>query len=70
METEKITITLPTSLYYSLRNQAKKQNLSLPEFIEKRIKLQPSNPSLSTLPLNQLLKTTAPKRKNPLDFYE
>jgi hypothetical protein len=71
--TEKKTITLPASLYHKLRNQAYKQGLSLPEFIQERIQLEPSKPTpLAQLSLKQLIEQTTPKSTNPdsrLDFF-
>ena len=71
--TEKTTITLPASLYHKLRSQAYKQGLSLPEFIQEHIQLEPSKPApLAQLSLKQLIKQTTPKSTNPdsrLDFF-
>ena len=68
---QKITLTLPNNLYHTLRNQARKQNLSLPEFIQKKIQLRPADP-LSKLPLKDLIARTTPKSPHPdarLDFF-
>ena len=83
-EIEKITICLPSALYNVLRNQAYRQNISLPEFVRRKVDLKPS-PSgknsfgmevdgvmLSKLPLNELLAKTAPVGFHPderLDFF-
>ncbi len=71
--TRKITLTLPNNLYHTLRNQAHKQGLSLPDFIQKKIQLRPSPPStLSTLPLKELIAQTSPPSTHPderLDFF-
>lgn len=71
--TEKITITLPSALYHTLRDQAYKQGVSLPEFIQKKIKLRPSEPTpLADLPLKELIQQTTPKSATPdsrLDFF-
>ncbi|MCP5538454.1 MAG: hypothetical protein H7A51_19750 [Akkermansiaceae bacterium] len=71
--TEKITITLPHTLYHSLRNQAYKQGVSLPEFIQRKVQLRPSEPSpLAHLPLKKLIQQTTPETTNPdarLDFF-
>ena len=71
--TEKTTITLPAALYHKLRSEAHKQGLSLPEFIQNKIKLEPSQPTpLAKLPLNQLIQQTTPDSSTPdarLDFF-
>jgi len=71
--THKITLTLPSSLYHALRNQAYAQNISLPEFIQKKIKLSPSEPSsFADLPLKELIAKTTPHSHHPdsrLDFF-
>jgi len=77
--TEKVTICLPYSVYHGLRNQAYEQNISLPEFIRRRINLKPAQPlggeilcggnsatsSLSDLPLSEIFKRTTPKDLDP-----
>ena len=71
--TTKKTITLPAALYHKLRNEAHKQGLSLPEFIQNKIKLEPSQPTpLAKLPLKQLIQQTTPESSSPdarLDFF-
>lgn len=71
--TKKITITLPSAVYHQLRNQAYKQGLSLPEFIQKKVKLRPSEPNpMARLPLKKLIQQTTPKTSDPdarLDFF-
>ena len=71
--TEKLTITLPQSLYHALRNQAHKQGVSLPEFVQKKIRLRPADAAaLAELPLKDLIARTTPETQNPdsrLDFY-
>jgi len=71
--TEKTTITLPAALYHKLRSEAHKQGLSLPEFIQNKIKLEPSQPTpLAKLPLKQLIQQTTPDSSTPdsrLDFF-
>ena len=71
--TEKTTITLPAALYHKLRSDAHKQGLSLPDFIQKKIKLEPSSPTpLAKLPLKELIEQTAPTTSPPdsrLDFF-
>jgi len=71
--TEKITIILPCSLYHTLRNQAYKQGLSLPEFIQRKIQLRPSESSpLADLPLKKLIEQTTPDvapTDSRLDFF-
>ncbi len=71
--TEKITITLPCALYHTLRNQAYGKGISLPEFIQRKIKLRPSelNP-LADLPLKDIIQQTTPHSSHPdsrLDFF-
>ncbi|MBK1856002.1 hypothetical protein JO972_13610 [Verrucomicrobiaceae bacterium 5K15] len=73
---EKITIQLPHSVYHALRNQAKKQNLSLPEMVQQKIVLEPAEPGslerLAKLPLREILARTAPVGMDPddrLDFF-
>ena len=71
--TEKTTITLPAALYHKLRSEAHKQGLSLPEFIQNKIKLEPSEPTpLAKLPLKQLIRQTTPESATAdsrLDFF-
>jgi len=74
--TEKLTIHLPHSVYHTLRNQAKRQNLSLPEFVQKKIELKPGEPGslerLAELPLKEILARTTPVGGDPderLDFF-
>jgi|GEM_PF-1842487 hypothetical protein len=71
--TQKITITLPHAVYHRLRNEAKRQKLSLPELVHKKIQLRPSQPApLAILPLKEILAITAPEAINPearLDFF-
>ncbi|MBT8036799.1 MAG: hypothetical protein KJO21_04570 [Verrucomicrobiae bacterium] len=71
--TEKLTITLPSSLYHSLRNKAHKQAISLPEFIQKKIQLRPNDTAaLAELPLKELIEKTTPTSLNAdarIDFY-
>lgn len=71
--TEKTTITLPAALYHKLRSEAHKQGLSLPDFIQKKIKLEPSSPTpLAKLPLKELIQQTTPNTSTPdsrLDFF-
>ncbi|MBT8044914.1 MAG: hypothetical protein KJO79_08180 [Verrucomicrobiae bacterium] len=70
---EKTTITLPSALYHHLRYQAQQQELSLPEFIQKKVQLRPSKPTpLAQLPLKQIIQATTPKTAAPdsrLDFF-
>jgi len=70
---EKVAITLPSPLYHKLRKKARQQGLSLPEFIQKKIKLEPSELSaLASLPLKQLIRQTRPESTSPearLDFF-
>mgnify|MGYP006945907569 len=73
---EKITIHLPHVVYRALRSQAHRQNLSLPEFIQQKIKLKPLEPPvhghLSGLPLREILEQTTPVGMDPderLDFF-
>lgn len=69
----KITITLPASVYHKLRHEARRQGLSLPEFVRSKITLQPSGPTeLAKLPLKQIIRETAPEPGGPdsrLDFF-
>lgn len=73
--TERITLTLPSSLYHALRSQAYRQGVSLPEFIKKKVELQPSSSSdLASLPLKDLIRKTEPKQVSGspdscIDFY-
>ncbi|WP_435894286.1 hypothetical protein [Oceaniferula spumae] len=74
--TEKLTIQLPHSVYHALRNQAKRQNVSLPEFVQRKIELKPGEPGslqrLADLPLREILARTAPVGFDPderLDFF-
>lgn len=71
--TEKLTITLPQALYHALRNQAYKQGLSLPEFIQKKIQLRPADTTaLAALPLKELIEKTTPASlptDSRIDFY-
>lgn len=76
---QKITLSLPHSLYHQLRNEAHRRNLSLPEFIQKKIQLQPgplnqptNAATLGELPLKEILARTAPLTMSAderLDFY-
>jgi len=77
--TEKITICLPCSVYHHLRQQAYKQNISLPEFIRKKIVLKPVEischqeiRSLASLPVREILAKTKPvgvDGNERLDFF-
>lgn len=78
--TEKITVSLPYSVYHILRSQAHQQNVSLPEFIQRKIQLKPAvEPvikmnvaSLAELPLREILAKTKPVGFAPderLDFF-
>ena len=71
--TEKITITLPHALYHQLRNEARRQNISLPDVIQKKIQLKPSEPlPLARLPLKEIIAQTKPSALSSdvrLDFY-
>ena len=77
--TRKIIITLPQSVYHSLRGEAHKQNVSLPEFIKKKVQLRPAKTqpavdlrNLADLPLKKILAITAPKMNHPderIDFF-
>lgn len=78
--TEKITVRLPHSVYHTLRNQAYQQNISLPEFIQRKIDLKPGREpqqkadasSLAALPLREILAKTKPIGFHPderLDFF-
>ena len=78
--TEKITVRLPHSVYHALRNQAYQQNVSLPEFIRRKIDIKPGQEprgidesnSLAALPLREILAKTRPVGFHPderLDFF-
>lgn len=71
--TQKITITLPHSVYLRLRNEAHQQKLSLPEFVKKKVQLLPAEAApLAHLPLKEILTITAPESIAPdarLDFF-
>lgn len=70
---QKITITLPASLYHKLRAQAHQQGLSLPGMIQKKIALKPSEASnLADLSVKEMIQQTAPQYHQPesrLDFF-
>jgi len=70
---QKITITLPASVYHKLRQQAHQQGLSLPAIIQKKITLKPSHENnLAQLSVKQMIQQTAPKYHGPesrLDFF-
>ena len=70
---KKITVNLPDALYHRLRNEAHQQNLSLPEFIKKKVDLKPMKPTpLAKLPLKDLLAQTTPRFSHPdsrIDFF-
>jgi len=71
--TQKITITLPHAVYHRLRNEAQRQKISLPELVNKKIQLRPSQPApLATLPLKEILAITTPvavSQDARLDFF-
>ena len=76
---QKITITLPESVYLSLRREAHRQNISLPEFVKRAVQLRPKKSptenalkGLADLPLEKLLAITKPKICHPderIDFF-
>lgn len=72
--TQKITITLPHTLYHRLRHEAHQQSLSLPEFVNKKIQLRPTEATpLAHLSLKEILAITAPPKSiapdTRIDFF-
>ncbi len=77
---KKITVRLPHSVYHVLRNQAYQQNVSLPDFIRRKMDIKPRKEpvktdegrSLAALPLREILAQTTPAGFDPddrLDFF-
>jgi len=69
----KITLSLPSGVYHRLRNEAHRQNISLPEMIRKKIEIKPIEPStLAELSLKEIIQRTTPQSSSPdtrIDFF-
>ncbi len=77
--TKQLTLTIPTALYHTLRNEAYRQGVSLPDVIKSRVQLRPSTDAasfarLASLPLSEIMSRTEPSAvtSHPdacIDFY-